>query len=281
MKILPDYELHLKINKESLLARIYGVFTITMHKIAKVNLILMANTLNYKGKESVERIFDLKGSTVAREVKINQFTKNTATLKDINFVKINGSVGLMRLWPKDIAHIKSIVRADVEFCYSKGLMDYSFLLAIERFQTGSVSRFVLDAQDVQEGKELVQAYSLNEIQEEPTSTKSSRNTDFFACSTPNAKKSISDHASLNEYLARKGYIDTEFNRHQFLSSDGQFIYHISIIDYLQVWNMNKKMESFAKKWFLGKDGQKISAVPPGKYAQRFKRFMFRQVLVAE
>ena len=69
-----------------------------------------------------------------------------------------------------------------------------------------------------------------------------------------------------------------FGRHQFLSSDGKYIYHLSIIDYLQKWNTSKILEHNAKKWLLGKDGQLISAVEPQKYGKRFKDFMFRNVL---
>lgn len=88
LEILPDYEIHLKENSNSLLARIYGVYTIHMHKIATVHLILMANTLNFKNAKAVEKVFDMKGSRVSREVKIDSKTKNTSVLKDINFLKL-------------------------------------------------------------------------------------------------------------------------------------------------------------------------------------------------
>ena len=54
---------------------------------------------------------------------------------------------------------------------------------------------------------------------------------------------------------------------------------MSIIDYLQKWNFDKKAEAFAKKWFLGKNAKGISAVPPEYYARRYMRFMKRNVLV--
>jgi len=91
LKMLPDYELHFKENNASLMARIYGVYTIRMRGIATVNLILMANTLNFKNSSAIERIFDLKGSSVSRDVKMTPDIKNTSTLKDINFLKIQGS----------------------------------------------------------------------------------------------------------------------------------------------------------------------------------------------
>lgn len=43
------------------------------------------------------------------------------------------------------------------------------------------------------------------------------------------------------------------SRHQFCSPDLQYVYHVSIIDYLQLWNLNKKAERFAKTKLLKKD----------------------------
>jgi hypothetical protein len=88
LKRLPDYELHLTENPDSVISRIYGAYTIRMQGIATVHLMLMANTLRFRNADKIERIFDLKGSTVSREVKITPQTKNTATLKDTNFLKI-------------------------------------------------------------------------------------------------------------------------------------------------------------------------------------------------
>ena len=54
---------------------------------------------------------------------------------------------------------------------------------------------------------------------------------------------------------------------------GDYYLHFSIIDYLQTWNLNKKLERFSKTVFLNKDGQKLSAIEPNRYAQRFVNFM--------
>jgi hypothetical protein len=67
--------------------------------------------------------------------------------------------------------------------------------------------------------------------------------------------------------------DELFNRHMFMSKCGQYIYHVSIIDYMQLWNFDKKSEVFAKTWLLGKDKKQISAVEPHYYARRFMRFV--------
>jgi len=45
MENLPEYFEHLKENPDSLIARIYGVFQVSMEGIVPVNLLLMANTI--------------------------------------------------------------------------------------------------------------------------------------------------------------------------------------------------------------------------------------------
>ena len=43
----------------------------------------------------------------------------------------------------------------------------------------------------------------------------------------------------------------EFGRNVFISEDRTMIYHIGIIDYLQEWNTNKKVEQYLKRMFKG------------------------------
>jgi hypothetical protein len=53
--------------------------------------------------------------------------------------------------------------------------------------------------------------------------------------------------------------------------------HLGIIDFLQTWDFNKKVEALYKKNVLRKKGDMISAVEPIKYRQRFLRFLRMQV----
>jgi hypothetical protein len=46
-KILPKYYTHFKKYPRSLIARVYGVYTVKMKGYDKVNLILMGNTLRF------------------------------------------------------------------------------------------------------------------------------------------------------------------------------------------------------------------------------------------
>ena len=97
MKILPDIYTHLINNPKSLLARIYGVYSVNMSGYKPVNLILMGNTLKFRNKDDLMRIYDLKGSRVARNVS-KEGAKPSTTLKDLNFFEnqSNQEVNLSR-----------------------------------------------------------------------------------------------------------------------------------------------------------------------------------------
>ena len=138
LKILPDYELHIKENPESIISRIYGCYTVRMEKIATVNLMLMANTLRFKNADNIERIFDLKGSTVSRKVNIKKDTKKTTTLKDTNFLEIQKKKELINFMDVDNAKLRRILQADVHFLKDHKIMDYSLLLSAEKYTAGSI-----------------------------------------------------------------------------------------------------------------------------------------------
>jgi 1-phosphatidylinositol-4-phosphate 5-kinase len=44
LKMLPDYLAHLKTNRNSVIARIYGIFTVKMEDVSPVSLVMMSNT---------------------------------------------------------------------------------------------------------------------------------------------------------------------------------------------------------------------------------------------
>lgn len=62
-----------------------------------------------------------------------------------------------------------------------------------------------------------------------------------------------------------------------LSSDGKYIYHISIIDYLQTYNWWKLGETYGKMIFLKAHMKDLSSVHPDIYADRFFKFMKDEV----
>lgn len=85
MKALPDYFNHCRLYPDSILARIYGVYTVMLEELVPVHILLMANSAQVKHK--MNYCFDLKGSMINREVKAKEI-KPGCTLKDVNLLNI-------------------------------------------------------------------------------------------------------------------------------------------------------------------------------------------------
>ena len=130
-KILPSIYQHLKKYPNSLLARIYGVYRVQMKNYAPVNLIMMGNTLKFKRKDDIFRVYDLKGSRVARLVKGHNL-KPTSTLKDLNFFE-NMHLGQeVNLSKEDTKMLREQLYLDTQMLCELNIMDYSLLLGIEK-----------------------------------------------------------------------------------------------------------------------------------------------------
>ena len=72
----------------SLLARIYGIYSVQVEDQRPVRLIVMENVIRNADPETVLGIFDLKGSSVDRIVKQKHVTPSM-TLKDLNLETMN------------------------------------------------------------------------------------------------------------------------------------------------------------------------------------------------
>ena len=80
MRMLPSYEEHLKDNPDSLLCKIFGIFTVKTENFSEVHIMLMENTMRLKDQQKLKYVFDLKGSSVDRIVRGR--TQPKTTLKD-------------------------------------------------------------------------------------------------------------------------------------------------------------------------------------------------------
>jgi hypothetical protein len=131
MHMFKYYFEHLNNYNDSLLARIYGIYSIQMEGMSSVYLILMAFTKKCDDKY-VNRVFDLKGSMINREEKGNmQFFKNTKTLKDVNFLTMQKDEHCLLFQSEDIKKIVTAMGKDVALLCNFGIMDYSLFFAVE------------------------------------------------------------------------------------------------------------------------------------------------------
>ena len=130
LKILPDYIEHHRRYPDSLLAKIFGVFTVKKEGMEKVHLMLMENTMQFKDKNKIKFVYDLKGSTYGRRTKGTMTTKTVR--KDLDFLNDK------KKNPRELSLAKinrvliQTLRRDVNFLKEKNLIDYSLLLAIEK-----------------------------------------------------------------------------------------------------------------------------------------------------
>ena len=233
--LFKDYFKSVATRPNSLLARIYGIYTVKMEDVEPVHLILMGNTKRSNDKNIVN-VFDLKGSFVNREV-VEKNLKPTATLKDINLIEICKQMILLNFREADIKEIMESIDRDAELLRSHNLMDYSLLFAVEK------------------------------------------NAAYMKLKGGSKKsKSTFSGGALDEETDRVIMTGFQKNRHTFLSKSGKYIYHLAIIDYLQDFNMDKRLEN-ALKTVINKEGAQISAIPPNPYCNRFVKFMRRYVII--
>lgn len=119
-------------DKNSLLARIYGIYSVIMEDKAPVKLIVMGNSMKKASHHLA--VFDLKGSLVKRLVK-GQITSTKTTLKDQNLLQLNlknREFNWLNFPKKDRRRIMKAMVSDVEMLRKFNLMDYSLLLCIEK-----------------------------------------------------------------------------------------------------------------------------------------------------
>lgn len=95
MAMFREYFDHINVHRDSLMARIYGVYQVTMGDQNPEYLILMGNTKECPDSH-VKCMFDLKGSMVKRLVKNAEKMKNTFALKDQNIQEMTKHENFIR-----------------------------------------------------------------------------------------------------------------------------------------------------------------------------------------
>lgn len=129
-EFIEKYYKHCMENTDTLLAKIYGLYTIEINNITKIHVILMQNLLSFNTK-FVKRIFDLKGSKVDRLTRKIENVSKMQALKDLDFM-------WMKKVDDELINIKNeygeliyeVLNKDLSMLVDCELMDYSLLLII-------------------------------------------------------------------------------------------------------------------------------------------------------
>jgi len=250
LRILPAYLNHFRANPESVIAKIYGVFTLRVDSPEeKYNLILMRN-INGIPANYVRRKYDLKGSKFGRRaVKLKdnlsmnelQFIGN---MKDLDFDRFEGRVHAC--YHSQINLIE-VMKKDVEFLASQNIIDYSLAL------------YVVDREAYYK---YIGRYNVNSIGEVSNGP-----------SLNDSDIDIIDPMSSSLKVFRESLVSMR-------STQENLDYHLGIIDYLIDFSFKKKMELFLKKLVMCNPNLNISVQRPHFYANRFLKYM-QKIFIGE
>ncbi|KAJ0402539.1 hypothetical protein P43SY_000802 [Pythium insidiosum] len=267
--IAAEYASYLLTNPDSLLTRFYGCHAIRLYGNT-FNFVVMANL--FSTDKVIHRRYDIKGSWVNRSAKHPSKGKRvTCRHCNAKFVfgstesencpmrvgrheanvvlKDNDLTAKVRLDPKVAEELYEQLVKDANFLSRLGIMDYSLLLGVHN-QEYTVNPDETYSQD-------------NYMPRTSRATKPSNREPGMRCVSPSRNPESNGGG-----LPRLGTGTRRAN-----TVVGPSIYYFGLIDILQQWTMDKKLERFAKTKILGKDPDGLSAIPPTAYCDRFKRRM--------
>ena len=240
--ILAQFAKFLKFNPNSIIAKIYGLFTFEIAEpYERYNLILMKNINGYPS-DFVDRKYDLKGSTIGRiAIKDPNVTladlKQLGVLKDLDFDRFERKMHIDKLTKIDL--VKRL-RKDIQFLSSMGLVDYSLAVyVIDRTKHGRTTA----SQSISYGSK-------------------------GKSSEKDVARSLSVHQSKTQKDSSTSFKSTQEDKY----------YHIGVIDYLIQFNLRKKSEVFFKKLSAFNPNLDISVQKPDYYGERFIKYMEKIIL---
>lgn len=246
---------HFKQHTNSIIGRIYGLYklniTTGLFGQEELYFILMENVYGVF-EQNVLCKYDLKGSQMNRKVRLNTEEIDKSVMKDVNFFEIEKGLFLNN---ENSNKIMTIAANDVTFLASQGIMDYSLLVVKLSFNKDEITEIFGKSHRQKTEKEV-----LNYLY--PVSEKD-------------------DHSSIHEDIIANGEVEDcnlnnlNFNRNHVLnlykylfpSLQPDKAYIIAIIDFFQLYDLKKKLETSFKG--LRADTKTISSMPPDQYVVRF------------
>ena len=241
-------------HQDSLISRLYGVYSIKIRDGTVYHFILMKDVCGIFDKNITTK-YDLKGSSLNRDVNINLDIINKQVLKDINFK--NNEVAL-RLRRVDAQILIDILEDDVVFLANHGIMDYS--LFVVNLDLSIKETEILFGRNHFEAMNYEYQQRMKEILEDD----------------PMAVEELTEEEKIllcEKKEENQIYFDwkkvSRIKKHLFPSLTGNKVVILAIIDYFQVYNFNKSLETNFKR-FVGRNKQEhISSMPADGYVSRF------------
>ena len=243
---LQKYINHIKKNPNSLLCRLYGMYNIILGQGDEILIIVMRNVIgDFKDNTIVK--FDLKGSTYKRKANFD-INDNNNVMKDLDFNSFEKGIMLSL---SSIEKLREVIKNDSNFLCKSELMDYSlFLVKLTLSKKEAEDTFGVKIKEKQDND------FIEIIKTDENDIKKNRG----GSTTYRGEGKLHDVAHYKQYL--------------FPSLTQGTAYIIAIIDYFQIFNFFKLVESGLKTGFFQKKKKNIiSCVDPKTYSERFINYI--------
>ena len=260
---LNEYVNYVTRNTSSLLCRIYGMYTIKIQE-REILVIVMRNVIG-EFKNNIIAKYDLKGSSANRISDFDMDKSDVSTMKDLNFNQFEYGIMISR---DNIKRFRKLTRYDSYFLSRMELMDYSLFCV--KLTLNSDEANDLFGDKIREKQESAFSELMVENSIKPSiSLMTGRDSLNINLETINVEE-LKPKKSLME----KGEIFHNvkyYKQYLFPSLVPGTAYICAIIDYFQIFNFYKYVESGLKTKF-GKKKDKVSCVDPKTYSKRFIKY---------
>jgi len=256
---LNQYVQYITNNKGSLLCRIYGMYNIILSQGEEILIIVMRNVLG-DFKDNIIAKYDLKGSTANRKSKFDMEKSDSSTMKDLNFNEFEHGIMISK---ENIEQFRKVTRADSTFLSSLDLMDYSVFLV--KLTLSKEEEMDIFGNEIRERKDdafnhLI-SQSINTAEDENNIDSDDSNLKINDSVQP--RYSVRGDGKLFKIQYYKQYL--------FPSLTPGVAYILAIIDYFQLFNFYKYVES-GLKTKMSKNPEGVSCVDPKTYSKRFIKY---------
>ncbi|EEB06807.1 1-phosphatidylinositol-4-phosphate 5-kinase Its3 [Schizosaccharomyces japonicus yFS275] len=269
--ILRDYYNHVKNNPNTLISQFYGLHRVKLPFGRKIHFVVMNNL--FPPHRDIHQMFDLKGSTLGRELDEELAKKNpSATMKDTNWINRNMH---LQFGPLKRQLLLAQMKADVDLLSSLGIMDYSMLIGIHDLNRGNRDN-IRDS--------ILSVYEPDMSHHALIAGPQTQSTAHEMRRAVNTTGPVSLDRSCyrlpdDQFMERRHFLfycdDGGFRATDENNQPGNFIFYIGIIDLLTKYNYVKRVEHFWKG--LSHPRSDISSVPPPEYAERFLGFIANSI----
>ena len=265
---LNEYVNYIVKNTSSLLCRIYGMYNVIMQG-EDILIIVMRNVIG-EFKDNIIAKYDLKGSSYKRIADFDMDKSDSGTMKDLNFNNFEHGIMLSR---ENIKRFRKMTKFDSYFLSRMQLMDYSlFLVKITLSKEEAVDLFGREIKKKQEE-------AFNDLIEGGTIRASIIGDPRTGFNYDNLMAEIKPRKISNS--GGKIFRYTKYYKHYLYPSlIPGCAYILAIIDYFQIFNFFKYVESGLKTQFGAKKDQ-ISCVDPQTYSKRFITYFIKLTDIKE